>query len=427
MVKLDYSNFLNKEKVEKLFKSYQEKVITLNDSLKNKKCKGHEMLGWIEYPSNYDKKEIDEIIKVANAWRSSNIKKVVMLGIGGSYIGVRAGIDFALPEFGRDMEIIYVSSLSSSYLSTLIKELKKDDFYLIVISKSGTTLEVSLAFRLFFNLLFEKFGSEGAKERIVCITDKVKGVLRKIANTHDLKTFSIPDDVGGRFSAITPIGLFPMAVMGLNPKEVLEGCKTALNDTNKPDLDKNTAYQYACLRNWQYAKNNKQMEIFCVYENALSFLTEHWKQLFAESEGKEDKGLYPSNCLFTTDLHSVGQFLQDGTKFFFETCLSIKEPLNDKKIEPFMNNEDGLDYVNGKTIDYINKVAASSTVDAHHLEGGVDIIKLELPKRDAFNFGYIYSWFSKALAMSALLTKVNPFDQPGVEAYKKRMFASLKK
>ena len=169
------------------------------------------------------------------------------------------------------------------------------------------------------------------------------------------------------------------------------------------------------------------MEILCVYENSLFYLTEHWKQLFAESEGKDGKGLYPSNCLFTTDLHSVGQFLQDGKKFFFETCLSVKTPLLDKKIEPFLNNEDGLDYLNNKTLDYVNKVAASSTIDAHHIEGGVDIIKLELQKRDAYNFGYIYSWFSKALAMSALLIKVNPFNQPGVEEYKKRTIANLKK
>ncbi|MBD5445946.1 MAG: glucose-6-phosphate isomerase [Mycoplasma sp.] len=427
MVKLDYSNFQNKEKAAKLLKSYEEKIKTLNESLKNKKCKGHEMLGWMDYPFKYDEYEINEIIKTVDSWRTSSIKKVVMLGIGGSYIGVRAGIDFALPEFSRDMEIIYVSSLSSSYIASLLEKLKKEDFYLIVISKSGTTLEISVAFRLFYNLLFEKFGSEGAKERVVCVTDSSKGILKNIAKTHDLKTFSIPDNVGGRFSAITPIGLFPMAVMGLNPKEVLQGCKDALKDTSNPNLDKNTAYQYACLRNWQYTKNNKQMEILCVYENSLFYLTEHWKQLFAESEGKDGKGLYPSNCLFTTDLHSVGQFLQDGKKFFFETCLSVKTPLLDKKIEPFLNNEDGLDYLNNKTLDYVNKVAASSTIDAHHIEGGVDIIKLELQKRDAYNFGYIYSWFSKALAMSALLIKVNPFNQPGVEEYKKRTIANLKK
>lgn len=427
MIKLDYTNFLTKDKVDKIFKSYQDKIKPLNDSLTKKTCKGHEMLGWMDYPFKYDESEINDIIKTANNWRKSGIKKVVMLGIGGSYIGVRGGIDFALPEFGRDMEMIYVSSMSSSYVTSLLEKLKKEDFYLIVISKSGTTLEIGVAFRLFYNLLFEKHGSEGAKERTVCITDKEKGVLREIAKNHGLKAFSIPDDVGGRFSAITPIGLFPMAVMGLDPKEVLKGCQDALNDTKTSTLSKNTAYQYACLRNWQYAKNDKQMEIMCVYENGLFYLTEHWKQLFAESEGKDGKGLYPSNCLFTTDLHSVGQFLQDGKKCFFETCLSVKTPLLDKKIEQFMSNEDNLDFVNNKSLDFINKIAASSTIDAHHIEGGVDIIKLEIEKRDAYHYGYIYSWFSKALALSALMLKVNPFNQPGVEAYKKRMFANLGK
>lgn len=349
-----------------------------------------------------------------------------MLGIGGSYIGVRAGIDWVLPEFNREKEIHYVSSMSSSYISSLIEKLKKEDFYLIVISKSGTTLEVGVAFRLFYSLLFEKFGSEGAKERTVAITDKEKGTLKKIADNQGIRTFSIPDDVGGRFSAITPVGLFAMGVMGLDVSKVLKGCAKAIEDTKTSDINKNTAYQYAALRHYMYTKKEKYNEVYCVYEDALRFFTEHLKQLFAESEGKEGKGLFPMNCLFTTDLHSVGQFLQEGTNIFFETCISIKNPLNDVVINEFLKDEDGLGFLNGKKLDQINKVAASSTIDAHHIDGGVDIIQINLDNRNEESFGYLYSWFSKAVAMSGLLLKVNPFDQPGVEAYKKRMFSKLR-
>lgn len=429
MIKLNLKNFLNgADQVTDIFNQYKENVKNLNKSIDKRKCPGGEMLGWMDYPTDYDKSEIKDLINLSSEWyKNDKIKNIVMLGIGGSYIGIRAAIDMVLPEFNRKKEIFYVSSLSSSYIANLLEKLKKEDFYLIVISKSGTTLEVGTAFRLFYSLLFAKFGSEGAKEKVVCITDKTQGVLRKIVNSHGLKSYSIPGNIGGRFSAITPVGLFAMGAMGLNVEKVLEGCRKAIEDTKNPDIFKNTAYQYAALRHWEYQNNKKDLEVFCVYEDGMRFFSEHLKQLFAESEGKDDKALYPTNCLFTTDLHSVGQYLQQGKRIFFETCIETIKPLKDVTIEPFMNDEDGLGFLNGKTVDYINKVAASSTIEAHHIDGKVDIVKLEVPERNEENFGYLYSWFSKAVAMSGLLLGINPFDQPGVEAYKKRMFAKLGK
>lgn len=428
MINLDFSNFLKKNEIKNLFSSYKKQVNELSVSIENRKCLGNEMLGWLDYPFEYNKDEIQKLINLAKEWnKNSKIKNVVMLGIGGSYIGVRSAIDMVLPEFNRSKKIYYVSSLSSSYIKNLVDKLIKEDFYLIVISKSGTTLEIGIAFRIFYNLLFEKFGSEGSKERIVCITDANKGVLRKIVNEHKLNSFSLPENVGGRFSAITPVGLFAMQVMGVNANNILEGAKKALEDTKSHDLTKNLAYQYAVFRHYMYTKKEKTVEVYCVIDDAMKFFTEHLKQLFAESEGKNNKGLLPTNCIFTTDLHSVGQYLQDGKKIFFETYIYVEKPLHDFKINSFISKLDGLSFLENKTIDEVNKIAANSTIDAHRIEGKVDILKIIIEKRDEKNFGYLYSWFSKAVAMSALLLEVNPFDQPGVEAYKKRMFSNLGK
>lgn len=429
MIKLNLKNFLqNNSQVEEIFNQYKEEVKNIHKTIDKRKCAGSEMLGWMDYPFNYDKNEIKDLVSLSKEWyKNEKIKNIVMIGIGGSYIGVKAAIDMVLPEFNRKKEIYYISSMSSSYIANLLEKFKKEDFYLVVVSKSGNTLEIGLAFRLFYSLLFEKFGSEGAKEKTVVITDKTSGVLRKIVDNYNLKSYSLPKDVGGRFSAITPVGLFAMGAVGLDVEKVLEGCRQALEDTKDPDIFKNTAYQYAALRFWEYEKNNKSVEVFCVYEDSMRFFTEHLKQLFAESEGKQEKALYPTNCLFTTDLHSVGQFLQEGKKILFETCIEVQQPLKDVKIHSFLNDEDGLGFVNNKSLDEINKIAASSTIDAHHIDGGLDVIKIEVKKRDEKNFGYLYSWFSKVVAMSGLLLQINPFDQPGVEAYKKRMFAKLGK
>ncbi len=430
MIKLNFNNFLKSKKdVTKIFESYREDIKDINKTIEKRRCSGAEMLGWMDYPFDYDKNEMKDLISLSKEWyQNDKIKNIVMLGIGGSYIGVRAAIDMVLPEFNRKKDIYYVSSLSSSYIANLVEKLKKEDFYLIVVSKSGTTLEIGLAFRIFYSLLYEKFGSEGAKDKIVCVTENSdSSVLRKLVNMKEIKAYSIPKNVGGRFSAITPVGLFAMGAMGLDVEKVLEGCKKALNDTKNPDILKNTAYQYAALRHWEYSQNNKSVEVYCIYDDAMRFFAEHLKQLFAESEGKQEKALFPTNCLFTTDLHSVGQFIQEGKKILFETCIEVKTPLKDLKIESFMNDVDGLSFINDKTVDEVNKVAASSTIDAHHVDGGLDVLKIEVNERNEETFGYMYSWFSKAVAMSALLLEVNPFDQPGVEAYKKRMFAKLGK
>ncbi|WPL38336.1 glucose-6-phosphate isomerase [Malacoplasma iowae] len=428
MIKINLESCLeSKEKAEKVLNSYQSKIETIHKSITNRKCAGHEMLGWLDYPFNFDKNEMSELIKLSKTWYSNKeIKNIVVLGIGGSYIGVKAAIDMCLPPFNRDKNIIFVYNLSSTYITSLIKKLEKEDFYLIVISKSGTTLETAVAFRIFYEILYNKHASASAKDRVVCITDKENGKLRHLVNKYGFKSFCIPANVGGRFSAITPVGLFAMGVMGLDVNKILEGCRKALQDTDTINLKNNTAYQYAILRHYFYSKKEKTVEVFCTYEPQMFYFSEHWKQLMGESEGKEGKALYPSNCLFTTDLHSVGQFLQQGTKCFFETVLHVKNPMLDTTIESFMNDEDGLDFINGKTVNYINRVAASSTVDAHHIDGGLDVIQLEIQKTDEYNFGYLYSWFSKAVAVSGLLLKINPFDQPGVEAYKQRMFATLR-
>lgn len=426
MIKIDFSSFdvkLSKE----IMDMYKDKVKDIHKSITNRTCAGSEMLGWMDYPFEYDVNEINEIISCAQSWRKNdNIKMLVVLGIGGSYLGLKAAIEMCLPAFDKDKEIIYVYNLSSNYIVSLLKRLKKENFYLVCISKSGTTLETAVAFRLFYELMFNKVGGEVSKERIVCITDKEKGKLRQIVNKYNLKSFVIPENVGGRFSAITPVGLFAMTYMGLDILAILKGCQDALNDTNTASLIKNTAYKYAVARHYCYEKLNKTIEVFGVYEPSMFYFTEHWKQLMAESEGKQHKGLYPTNCLFTTDLHSVGQFLQEGSPVFFETILHVENPIYDKKIESFMNDDDGLEFVNNKTINQLNKIACNSTIDAHHLDGNTYVIQLSIERMDEYNFGYLYSWLSKAVAMSGLLLGVNPFDQPGVEQYKKRMFQKLK-
>lgn len=428
MIKLNTKKIAKKEEIEKIFDSYSNRVKKNAIKIDEKKCKESNMLGWLSYPFDYDKTEIDKIMKIGKEWHQNyDIKNIVLISIGGSYIATKAAIDMIQPFFNRNKEIFYVSNMSSTYITSLLSKFKKEDFYLIVVSKSGTTLETAVAFKIFFELLYTKYGFEVSKDKIAIITDKNNGVLRKIANKYNLTSFSVPNDIGGRFSAITPVGLLPMAAMGLDIQKILQGSQKALSDCKDTNIKNNSAYKYAAIRHYMYSKKKKTIEFFITYEPNLFFVTEHLKQLFAESEGKDGKALYPSNCLFTTDLHSVGQFLQDGSKVFFETCLLVKEPILDMKIGHFLEEDDNLKYIGEKTIDELNKIAASSTIDAHHIDGGVEVVILEISKMDEENFGYLYSWFSKSLAMSALLLDVNPFNQPGVEAYKKRMLSSLKK
>lgn len=428
MIKLNTKNFLKKEQMEKIFDAYAKRVEKNAIKIDERKCKESNMLGWLNYPFDYDRNEIDKIMKIGKEWhQNADIKNIVLIAIGGSYIATKAAIDMVQPFFNRDKEIFYVANMSSTYITSLLEKLKREDFYLIAVSKSGTTLETAVAFKVFFELLYTKYGSEVSKDKIAIITDKENGVLRKIATKYNLTSFVVPNDIGGRFSAITPVGLLPMAVMGLDIQKILEGAQKALNDCKNTNIKNNSAYKYAAIRHYMYSKKQKAIEFFITYEPNLFYITEHLKQLFAESEGKDGKALYPSNCLFTTDLHSVGQFLQDGNKVFFETCLLLKEPKLNTKVGHFLEDDDGLKYIGEKTIDELNRIASSSTIDAHHIDGGVDVITIEISKMDEENFGYLYSWFSKSLAMSALLLDVNPFNQPGVEAYKKRMLASLKK
>ena len=429
MIKLNLK-YLNKQiDTKNVFEQYQEQCKKIHDSFKTKKFQGSEMTGWMTYPNNVDESMIENMINISKEWISDKkIKDVLLIGIGGSFIGVKAAIDMCLPYFNREINFYYANNISSSYLTDLYKKLsEKTNLGIIVVSKSGTTLEPALALRMFYKLLLEKYGSEGASERVVAVTDASKGTLLKLANKYNWRTFPIPDDIGGRFSVVSPVGLFPCAVAGIDIKSMINGFKDALKDTSNASINRNSAYQYAILRNYLNKKMKKDVEVFITYEPQLFYFSEHLKQLFAESEGKNSKGVLPIVAPMTTDLHSVGQYLQDGKKIFFETSLLLNKPMFDTKLSPFFEDDDGLSFVNGKTVSEINNVAAISTIEAHSIEGNVPNIVLEIDEMNAYNFGYLYSWFSKALAMSARILGVNPFNQPGVENYKNRMFAKLKK
>lgn len=426
MLKLNLQNLFAPDKLTKIFTSYQKQVQNYHEQLHKKTCIGAGMLGWLDFPKIYSTKQLQQLVKKAQLWRDDQkTKHIVMLGIGGSYVGVRAGIDYVLDNYQRIKQIHYVASLSPAAIYDLIQQLEQEDFYLVVCSKSGTTLEIGVAFRLFYNLLYQKYGSVVADERIVCITSPTKGVLRDIVNAKKLKAFVVPDDIGGRFSAITPIGLFVMEVLGISAQAVLKGAQQALDETSSFELTTNLAYKYAVLRHYLHTVGHKDVEVFCVCEDFLDFFGEHVKQLFAESEGKKQKGLLPFNCVFTTDLHSVGQYLQEGKGIFFETYLEVLQPNHDLTFTPFFNNLDNLSFLENKTLSQVNRIAKEATIAAHHFEAQVPVISISILDRSPTCFGYLYTWFAKTVAMSGLLLGINPFDQPGVEAYKRRMLTKL--
>lgn len=426
MIKLDLSYIGKDINKKEIFSTYAEKVKKISAELDNKKGPGNEMTGWMEYPFNISEEEIKFMENAAKTWNKKNIKNILLISIGGSFIGTRAAIDMCSPLFNRTKKIYYLNNISAEYIADLYSELKDKDFGIVVISKSGTTLEPALGLRVFYKLLLEKYGVEEARERTLAVTDKEKGTLYKLCLENNWQKFVIPDDVGGRFSAITPVGLLPCVLMGIDIRKMIEGFKDALKDTKVSDISKNSAYQYASIRNYLYSKHKKSVEVFSIYDHNLIYLGEHLKQLFAESEGKNKKGILPVVFPMTTDLHSVGQHIQEGKPILFETTILLQNHNTDMKIEKLFDDNDGLSYLNGKSVSYVNNIAAISTIEAHSIDGGVPSIVIEIPKADPYNFGYLYSWFSKALSMSARLLGVNPFNQPGVEAYKKRMFAKLK-
>lgn len=400
--------------------------------LESRNGPGHEFLGWLDLPEKYDRAEFERIKAAANRIQQQ-AEVLVVIGIGGSYLGAKAAIEMLshsfynyLPKAQRNTPEIYFAgtNISPVYLSHLLQLIGDRHFAINVISKSGTTTEPAIAFRIFKQKLEEKYGPEGARERIYATTDKEKGALKKLATTEGYESFIVPDDVGGRFSVLTAVGLLPIAVAGISIDELMKGAAEAMADFKKP-FGGNACLQYAALRNILYNKG-KAVEMLTNYEPRLHYVAEWWKQLYGESEGKDGKGLFPASADFTTDLHSLGQYIQDGRRHLFETLLNIEQPECDITLEAAAEDLDGLNYLAGKTMDFVNKKAAEGTLEAHK-DGSVPNLVIHLPEATPYHLGYLFYFFEKACAVSGYMLGVNPFDQPGVEAYKKNMFRLLGK
>jgi glucose-6-phosphate isomerase len=411
----------------------RDAVKVAHHSLHEKTGTGSDFLGWIDLPVDYDKEEFSRIQKSAEKIKSDS-DVLLVIGIGGSYLGARAAVEMlnhsfynALPKEKRKTpQIIFVgNNISSSYMTDVMDLLDRKDFSINVISKSGTTTEPAIAFRLFRKLLEEKYGLDEARKRIYATTDKARGALKTLATEKGYETFVIPDDIGGRYSVLTAVGLLPIAASGADIEKMMEGAAAARNDFGESELEENLAYQYAAVRNALYNKG-KTIEMLINYEPGLQYFSEWWKQLFGESEGKDQKGIYPSSANFSTDLHSLGQYVQEGRRDLFETVIKVDKPRHELTIEKEETDLDGLNYLAGQTIDFVNNKAFEGTMFAH-TDGGVPNLIVRIPAMDEYTFGYLVYFFEKACAMSGYLLGVNPFDQPGVEAYKVNMFALLGK
>ena len=391
---------------------------------------GNDFHGWVKLPVDYDKEEFARI-KVAAEKIKKSADILVVIGIGGSYLGARAAIEFVKSplynNLKKDTPDIYFAgnNISTTALTELLSICEGKDIAVNVISKSGTTTEPAVAFRVFKSLLVEKYGEEGAKDRIFVTTDKARGTLKKFSDEAGYETFVVPDDVGGRYSVLTAVGLLPIACAGIDIDALMQGAADAMEAFKSDDADKNDAIKYAILRN-ALLRKGKNTEILVGYEPYMLMLNEWWKQLYGESEGKDGKGIFPCSVIFSTDLHSLGQYVQDGQRNLFETVISIKNPGAKFVIPDDPANVDGLNFISGKELDYVNKTAMTATLIAHN-DGGVPNILLEVEDRSAYSLGYLIYFFEFACAMSGYLLGVNPFDQPGVEAYKKNMFALLGK
>lgn len=423
MMKLDLSHALLKEDVL----SYQDVVTKYHEQLVNKTGKGNDFTGWVEWPNNYDKEEFDRIKSVAKDLRNK-CEVFVVCGIGGSYLGSRAAIEMINGLYNKDkVEIVFMgNTFSSSYIKSVMDYIADKEVCVNVISKSGTTTETALAFRLLKQFMEEKYGKEEASKRIVATTDKARGTLKAIADKEGYETFVIPDDIGGRFSVITPVGLLPIAVAGIDIDAIMNGLVKGYQDFGDADLNKNIAYQYAVARRI-LENQGKDVEMLVSYEPQMNMVAEWWKQLFGESEGKEEKGNLPTSANFSTDLHSLGQFIQQGKKVLYETLLLVEKPTSDLEFPSDPDNADGMNYLSGKSVDWVNKMACKGTLEAHEVTGNVPNILITIPDMSAESFGYMCYFFFKACAISVYMLGVNPFDQPGVEVYKKNMFRLLGK
>ncbi len=412
------------------FANMKSLVDTASEVLHSKSGAGNDFLGWLDLPVCYDKDEFERIKKAAKKIKS-NSEFLVVVGIGGSYLGARAAIEMLTDTFynlnptNNCPKIIYAgNSISSSYLSDVIDILKDKDFSINIISKSGTTTEPALAFRILREMLINKYGIEGARRRIYATTDKEKGALKTFADSEGYETFVIPDDVGGRFSVLTAVGLLPIACAGIDIDEIMKGAKDAYEEYKKP-FESNPCYKYVAARNILRCQG-KSIELMVNYEPCLAYFSEWWKQLFGESEGKDNKGLFPASVSFSTDLHSMGQYIQDGARILFETVLKVQKPKKDLEFPFDEQNIDGLNFLAGKSVDTVNTKAFEGTVLAH-TDGGTPNIIINIPQLTPYYFGNLVYFFEKACAISGYILGVNPFDQPGVEAYKKNMFALLGK
>lgn len=410
--------------------SFKEKIDVCQRQIESKSGKGNEFLGWVTLPAEITDEQLKSIEKVANELRSKS-EFVVVVGIGGSYLGAKAVIEalgnsFSMLDNSGTRVLFAGNSICEDYHAELLRLLDKHTYSIVVISKSGTTTEPAIAFRLLKQHLEGKVGKTEAASRIVAITDQSKGALRKLADAEGYHTFVIPDDVGGRYSVLTPVGLLPIAIAGFDIRQLVEGARQALNDTSSQvPFEQNPACRYAAARNVLYAKG-KKVEILVNYTPKLHFVTEWWKQLYGESEGKQNKGVFPAGVDFTTDLHSMGQYIQEGERFIFETVLSVENAMHELTIPNDPENLDQLNFLSDKRLSEVNHMAELGTIAAH-TDGGVPCIQITIPELSAYWIGYLLYFFERACAISGYTLDVNPFDQPGVEAYKRNMFALLGK
>ena len=399
-------------------------------TLENRSGEGSDFLGWIDLPVDYDKEEFARIKKAADKIKSDS-KVLIVIGIGGSYLGARAAIEFCKSQnynvIEKDTPQIFFSgnSISSSTLNELVSICENTDFSVNVISKSGTTTEPAVAFRIFKALLEKKYGKDEAAKRIYVTTDRHKGTLKELSDSEGYETFVVPDDVGGRYSVLTAVGLLPIAVAGCDIDSMMKGAADARSAYCDTDLEKNDCYKYAAIRNILYRKG-KVVEMMVAYEPDYTMMNEWFKQLFGESEGKDGKGLFPASAVFSTDLHSMGQYIQDGERILFETAVVFDKPKSEITIGEQEGNLDGLNFLAGKTMDFVNRKAFEGTLLAH-CDGGVPNVVLEIPEMNEYEFGYLVYFLEKACAISGYVLGVNPFNQPGVESYKKNMFALIGK
>ena len=431
-ITFDYSKtagFISEEEIGYMSRLTEQ----AKDVLVSKNGAGNDFLGWIDLPVDYNKEEFSRIEKAAEKIKKDS-DVLIVIGIGGSYLGARAAIEFlrhgfynSLPKEKRGTpEIYYVgNSISSTYLQGVIDVIGDRDFSVNVISKSGTTTEPAIAFRIFKKMLEDKYGQEEAAKRIYATTDKARGALKDLATKEGYESFVVPDDVGGRFSVLTAVGLLPIAVSGADIKALMDGAASGRELALNEKFEDNEAMKYAAIRNILLRKG-KSVEVLANYEPALHYIGEWWKQLYGESEGKDQKGIFPAAVDFTTDLHSMGQFIQDGARIMFETVMNVEEARETITIEKEAEDLDGLNYLAGKTMDFVNKSAMNGTILAH-TDGNVPNLMIKIPKMDEFHLGQLFYFFEFACGVSGYILGVNPFNQPGVESYKRNMFALLGK